>query len=352
MGMEIGERMIQIHNAAPAREEGKMAEVQKYFEQFHDTIRIDFDASQPLRDKRDILLGRIRKHLSEHDRPSFDELLQGSYALKTGVIPIEQLEYDIDVGLRFAIRDTEYTAKEVRRWVFEAVDGHTEAVRQMGPCVRVGYADGYHVDLVAYATWTESGKEQFRLAHKTKGWRQADPPQLRQAIDTAMEPFAGTEDSLSSTHQFRRVVRYLRRWVDEAIPEESEAKPVGLAFVLLAARYLTPTRTWDGKCWDLQALQTVASAAGNTAGRIIIHKPSPEYEDVFAKLDEAAMDALKDRFRGLATDLAKANDEADPVDACRLIKAHLGRDFPVPTREETGKKTSAPAIVSSSSSAA
>jgi len=330
-----------------------MADIQKYFEQFHKAIRIDYDTSQPLRDKRDIILARIRRHLKEHDRPTFAELLQGSYALKTGVVPIERLEYDIDVGLRFSIRETDYSAKDVRGWVFEAVDGHTDSVEEMGPCVRVTYADGYHVDLVAYATWADAVKqEQFRLAHLKKGWRPADPPRLLRAVETAMEPFAETEDSLTSTNQFRRVVRYLRRWMDEALPEESDAKPIGLAFVLLAARHLVPARTWDGKAWDLKALQGLATFAGNIPGRIVALKPSPEYEDVFGKLDEDAMEALKARFLTLTADLAKADGEADPVEACRLIKKHLGRDFPIPTREETGKKTSAPAIITSSSSAA
>ena len=42
-----------------------MANVQKYLEQFHQKIRTDYEMSETLRDKRDIIINRIRKHLAE-----------------------------------------------------------------------------------------------------------------------------------------------------------------------------------------------------------------------------------------------------------------------------------------------
>src|SRR4051794_29827650 len=62
-----------------------MAKLQRYFEQFHEKIRADYDMNKTLREKKDIILNRIRKHLKENGRPSFDELLQGSYRMGTGV---------------------------------------------------------------------------------------------------------------------------------------------------------------------------------------------------------------------------------------------------------------------------
>ena len=97
--------------------------------------------------------------------------------MKTGVVPIEELEYDIDVGLEFPFDENEYGAKEVREWIYEAVDGHTDWVENKGPCVRVGYTKGYHVDLVSYASWEDlPGQTQFRMANKSNGWRPSHPP--------------------------------------------------------------------------------------------------------------------------------------------------------------------------------
>lgn len=326
-----------------------MANVQKQFEQFHENIRVDYET---LREKREIVLKRLRKHLKEKNRPAFKELLQGSYAMGMGIGTIEPLEYDMDVGLRFEIKETDYTAKEVTEWVFEAVDDHTDTVEHLGPCVRVRYASGgYHLDLVSYA-WQESGSVQtFKLAHKDKGWRESDPPKLLESVEKWRKPFEKTKDSKTQTDQFRRVIRYLKRWNDVAIPREDDAKPTGLAFVLICADKLKPMTTVDEKSDDLSALHALANACTTTAGRIIAKKPTPEYEDVLKRLSEKQMDELKQRFKKLADVLQKAAKEADPVKACKLLRDVFGDDFPVPDEKDTGAKTAAPAIITSSSSA-
>ena len=329
-----------------------MADVQKYFEQFHGRIRTDYEMSETLREKRDRILNRIRRHLAANGRPGFIELNQGSYKMKTGVVPIAALEYDIDVGLRFHFSEDDYSAKTVRQWVFEAVDGHTEKVEERGPCIRVTYADGYHVDLVIYACWTTPLRgEQYRLAHKTGGWRPADPVKLIDYIRAARLPYKGTEDNSTKTDQFRRSVRYLRRWDDEAIPRVSTAKPTGLAYILLCIQRLRPTSTWIGTSDDRGALEELARSAADHFGRLEAYKPTPEYEEMFCRLKDSEMDSLKRRFDKLANALREAEEEVDPVKACLILQKVFGSDFPVPEPASTAKSTKSPAIVPSSSSA-
>lgn len=326
-----------------------MAHLQNQFETFHSDIRMGVE-NATLREKRDVITSRIRKYLVENDLPTFSELLQGSYAMHVGTRPPTGQEYDIDVGLRFPFADHEYSAEETRVWVYNAVKDHTDKVEAKGPCIRVTYAGGYHVDLVIYANWTDgAGNEHFRLAHKTEGWRPADPQALLQFVKETRAPFAGTEDSATGTDQFRRTVRYLKRWNDEHITGESEEKPSGLALLLLTAMHLRPTRDIAGYPDDLQALQEVASAGANTAGRIVATKPAPEYEDIFSRLSDEAMKALKERLASLSAALVTAAAEEDLTKACEGVACVLGQDFPVP--EGTAAKTSAPAIVTSSSSA-
>lgn len=328
-----------------------MANVQKYFEKFHKRIRVDYEMSSTLREKRDIILNRIRKYLSDNGLPGFTEILQGSYKMKTGTIPIASLEYDIDVGLRFSIKASDYDAKTVREWVFKAVDGHTQKVEARGPCIRVTYADGYHVDLVVYAYWQDDlGQEQYRLAHKSNGWREADPIRLIEYVRAARKPFEGTEDKATQTDQLRRVVRYQRRWIDEEIPIVSSAKPTGLAFVLLSIAKLRPNLSWMGLPDDRAALEALAKEVSLTIGRIVAKKPTPEYEDMFACLSDEEMDALKVRYDVMAQALRAADEATDPVEACEILQKVFGNDFPIPEPEETAKKTYAPAIVTSSSS--
>jgi len=331
-----------------------MARVQPQFEKFHEVIRTDYDMNATLREKRDIILERVRKHLWDNERPGFERLLQGSYKMKTGVIPIGDLEFDIDVGLRFNTSSLDYDAPTVRSWVLDAVGGHTDKVEELTSCVRVSYAGGeYHVDLVSYA-FSAPGveREPLKLASKSRGWRDASPDALLDRIDDARQAFEDTEDTVTKTDQFRRIVRCLRRWDDVAVPRPSKAKPSGLCFVLLVVRHVpTPFRFANGEPDDRRALEALATAIAKTAGRIVVSKPTPEFEDLLGRLDEDDMRKLKERFAKLAAVLREADAEADPIKACVKLRAQFGEDFPIPDPEESIKRTVGPAIVPSSSAA-
>jgi hypothetical protein len=328
-----------------------MADIQAQFEKFHDTIRVDFDMSTDLRDSRDVVLNLIRKHLKDNQRPAFRELHQGSYKMKTGVKPLADRDYDIDIGLRFFVDFKEYDASIVRGWVFDAVKDHTNVCKNGGPCVRVVYQAGYHLDLVTYAVEDQAGTDRYRLAHKTNGWRDADPPSLLDHVNAARKQFEGTEDGATQTDQFRRIVRYLRRWDDVHNPDEGDSKPTGLAFVLMCCSHLAPQWFIDRRPDDRAALEQLCWLMSAYPGRIVANKPTPEYEDMFGRLSDADMNALKQRFASLAEALRQAGATVDPVRACKLLRSQFGDDFPVPTPEDSGKKTKAPAIITSSASA-
>jgi hypothetical protein len=330
-----------------------MARIQSQFELFHERIRIDYDMSSELREKRDIVLERIRKDLFSKGRPGFSEVLQGSYKMKTGVKPIGELEYDIDVGLRFGIDAEQYSATEVRGWILDAVSEHTESVQSRAPCIRVRYAAGYHLDLVAYAVTEDPlGRATFKLAHKSDGWRPADPPALLKYVDDYRVRFEGTEDTSTKTDQFRRCVRCLRRWNDVRLPRESHEKPIGLGLVLLAIlQGLSPGQFVDGEPDDRGALEALVSRLGGVSGRLTATKPTPEYEDVLARISDDAMASIKAGLKALAGALVAAGQSVDPVEACKGLREHFGEDFPVPDPVERSRKSSAPAILTSSRSA-
>jgi Second Messenger Oligonucleotide or Dinucleotide Synthetase domain len=307
-----------------------MANVQKHFEKYHDAIRMDYDINKQLAEKRDIILAKIRKYLQDNQKPGFQAVLQGSYVMKTGVKPSGDLVYDIDVGLRFDISEGDYTAAEVRKWVYQAVKDHTNDVQPKGACIRVSYSEGYHVDLVMYAVQENWGVLSFKLAHKDRGWVDANPEALLKHVYDAMKNFEETDDAATKTNQFRRLVRYLHRWDDVAMPRESAAKPCGLAFVLLVKKYVPYKVLSGGKPDDLSALINLANAVSNSLGNISVTKPTPEYEDLFGGLTATQMVQLKTRFINLAKSLTQAKSEADEKKACQILKKEFGEDFPVP----------------------
>ena len=139
-----------------------MADVQKQFEQFNDNIRLkQYAQNETLREKRDAVLNKLKTGLKRvfeekgEPAPKFKIFNQGSYKLGTGIKPLDG-DYDIDVGIGFEIG----TAEEpdpvtVKRWVFDALEGHTNKIEVRRPCVTVFYQSGdeplYHVDLAVYS---------------------------------------------------------------------------------------------------------------------------------------------------------------------------------------------------------
>ena len=62
-----------------------MVNLQKEFIDFHNEIKLD-DENQILRDKRDILLKKLKENISD-DAETYTTFNQGSYAIGTGVKP-------------------------------------------------------------------------------------------------------------------------------------------------------------------------------------------------------------------------------------------------------------------------
>ena len=298
--------------------------IQQLFCRFHKKIKVETDE---LREKRDIILDKIKESLKKAGHPLPDLINQGSYIYGVGVKPVGNVEYDIDVGLDFPIKSFDYDAKTVRTWVFDAVDEHTNRVENKGPCIRIRYAAGYHVDLVVYARYKENNQnEEFQIAYKDDSWRPTAPKKLKEFIATARTRFAKTKDS-SGSDQLQRVTRYLKRWNDNNTPDDSPDKPIGLATLLLVIEQLkNPVVDTDGMPNDLEALRVVAEIAKYTFGRVVIKKPTPEFEDVFGKLSDEAMIRFKKRLVSLLSDLESAKDKNDD-DADKILCGQFGDDF-------------------------
>lgn len=129
-----------------------MVNIQSEFISFHNKIKLS-DENSELREKRNILLDKLKKNISQ-DAASYTTFNQGSYAMGTGIKP-EDGDFDIDVGLKFDIDHDNYPDPvEVKKWVKNALDGHTKSVKIRRSCVTVTYQKDndpiYHVDFAVY----------------------------------------------------------------------------------------------------------------------------------------------------------------------------------------------------------
>ena len=350
-----------------------MANVQKYFDQFNGKIKLNrFDENQTLQDKRDIIRRKLKDRLpgvfAEHGEESlaFDFHDQGSYKMGTGVQPLDGGQFDIDQGMYFDIDTVDYPDPVLlKERVHEALDGHTKEVRIRNSCVTVFYQKGgeqtFHVDVAIYADGSHEDDGKPRLAKgkeysgdENRYWEVSKPQELADVIWKCF-------DESDNRKQFRRLVRYMKRWKDERFTEGGNSAPIGLALTILIMKSMSPTFGFDGKPDDLGALKsaidtilssfTYTYASNEWVYRLKVELPVEPWSDLLVDMTNRQMETFKEKLEALRDSLDYAkNQTVDPRDACIELNKRFGKDFPIPNPEETAKKT-APAVVTSSSSA-
>lgn len=135
--------------------------------------------------------------------------------MHTGVVPLDG-NYDIDVGLVFDCQKDKYTDPvELKKKVRDALNTNGRTVSIRRPCVTVNYMRGdqpeYHVDLAVYVKRADAlldlakGKENSDASLRV--WEPANPEELTLLICNRF-------DDAAERAQYRRCIRYLKRWRD------------------------------------------------------------------------------------------------------------------------------------------
>lgn len=324
-----------------------MANVQTYFNKFDTTIRRSYDDNSILREKRDLLLDDLRDGLQRNTQnqnisiPRFEHFNQGSYAIGTSIAPLSGEDYDIDVGLIFHLSKDNYSPVEVKQWVYEALRTGNRTVEYKRPCVRVQYHRAgevlYHVDLAIYSGSAYNWDNQTYLAKgfpgsgtENKIWEVAEPKKL---IDTFEQKFQHQEDR----DQFKRVIRFLKRWKDVNFSAKGNERPTGIAITACALNWFQRGARFNpsyGKNYydDLTALKNLAQAIINQfdswSGRISVSLPVPPNNDLFEKMGDKQMETFKSRLEAFRDSLSQVELTVDTLTACQLLQKVFGNDFP------------------------
>jgi hypothetical protein len=347
-----------------------MAAVQKYFDLFHDKIKLGrFDEEDTLRDKRRIvrekllanLPGVFEKYEEDNLVPTFRD--QGSYAMNTGIKPLDG-DFDIDQGVYFETSITDYPDPVVlKERVYEALNGHTKKVEIRRPCVTVFYQNGYHVDLAIYSRATANSDNQDYLAmgkigseEKYRVWQLSDPTAL---TDKLFEPF---EDDDTGRKQYRRIIRFMKRWKDVNFASGGNGAPRGIGLTISTHDYFQPN--YDATSYkldDLTALRDLAQAMLDAFSstfvlaelklvrRLKAKLLVTPFNDVYEKMTSKQMEVFETRLKELRDALNAALKEVDTRKACQLLRNVFGDDFDVPDESATARSTPAPVSTHSQS---
>jgi hypothetical protein len=326
-----------------------MADVQKYFKEFHDLIKLDYECNSLLRRKREIVLRDLESGLRRmygDKAPQFTWFNQGSYVLKTGVYPLDS-DFDIDVGIVFKLNRNDFSPTRVKGWVCDALDTKNRTVYFKRPCVSVQYhesgEESFHVDLAVYAEEKSLFFKQ-QIFHLAKGktrskndyklWEPAEPFKL---LDLMKSKFKDTEDRA----QFRRVIRYLKRWNDLNFYSVGNYKPRGIAITALALNLFRVYKSYDAdsenyRYNDLKALRNfVSSILGSFSlfGNISVRLPVQPGNDLFEKMTSNQMKDFKNRLSSFKETLDYAVRVRSFEDACYALWEEFDDDFPTPGYE-------------------
>lgn len=323
-----------------------MVNLQNEFIEFHDKIKLDGE-NQVLREKRDILLNKLKNNISD-DAATYTTFNQGSYAMGTGIKP-EDDDYDIDVGIRFSIDHDDYEDPIVpKKWVRDALDGHTKSVKIRRSCVTVTYQKDdepiYHVDFAVYANSNADGKMYVAKGKEfsddeNKFWEISEPQEL---IDTINGKYDDAEDRA----QYKRTIRYLKKWKMHNSKLTGNGAPTGIAITVLAYNYFNVSKEYDYFSSkyvydDFSALyafvETIKSSfvlaysseMEDFYHKISINLPVEPQNNLFDKMTENQMETLYQEVSTMLDKLNKVKEKGKKSEACEILVELFGADFPV-----------------------
>lgn len=312
-----------------------MAKLQKEFSKFHDEIKLGtYDENKTLQDKRDLLIDDLKEKLSDEKVPgtqkklTFTKFDQGSYAMNTGIKPKDE-EYDIDVGIIFNVTNDEYDSHKLKKLVRDKLNKTSmRTVEFNRPCVTVKYSEGYHVDLAIYSKNNDDlhiawGKE----FSKEKIWYKSEPKKLTKWVSEV-------SDDSTKCEQFRRCVRYLKKWKERKFDSSGNATPPSIG-ITIQARHAFVYKEAN----DLNALISIVNTMlsgfedkyddnWDVLKVVAVELPVAPEKDVYYKMTDCQLNSFHEKLETLLEALKAARDCESEKEASKILRKVFGEEFP------------------------
>ena len=316
--------------------------IQTHFDKFHDKIKLGREdaAYKKARDRDDSIKADVKSAFSEAGYPVVADFIQGSLKTHTGIRPISG-DYDIDRALVVDEQKAPENPVTPKKTVLDVLeDRGFKNAKIKKPCVTADYAsDNLHIDFIVYK---RSGDQHYLAVGKknsdedNREWSIADPLGLLDWINDAGGYDDDAQDVLA---QFRRLVRYLKRWRDAQFTETVATKVFSIGLSVMVKRQLKPSFSTEGARDDLAALRATVEAMLNVGYfseeeadryRVRVHLPVQPYRDIF---DGSSLDTgtqFYNKLKRLKEQLKKAEGLTDERKQCEILNKLFGDDFKVP----------------------
>ena len=317
--------------------------IQTHFDEFHGRITLgrEDDAYKKARDRDDSIKAELKTAFGEAGYPVVADFIQGSLKTHTGIVPISG-DYDIDRALVIddeKAPENPVTPKKKALDVLE--DRGFKNAKIKKPCVTADYAsDNVHIDFIVYK---RAGDQHYLAVGKknsdehNREWSAADPRGLIAWINDDSD--YDKDDAKEVLAQFRRLVRYLKRWRDVQFNDAVAAKVYSIGLTVMVKNKIEPSFSTEGACQDLAALRATVKAildAGDfeeeedNKYRVSVDLPAEPWRDIF---DGSSLDTgtqFYNKLKHLKEQLEKTEALSDERKQCEILTKLFGDDFKVP----------------------
>lgn len=214
-----------------------MYDMSSKFRKFYEScVVLPRDKQNELYEKKDINVSRLKDGLDEYNKENgtsysiIETYVQGSVAMST-VVQNEGNNYDIDVAVVLDGKAIENNgALATRKIVAEALRRKTKQFNTIPEvktsCVRVQYADGYHIDFAVYRRSWNCSKNCWEYEHAGPDWSVRDVNGLKEWFE---------KENKYSGDRLRQVVRLSKMFCNS---RENWLMPSGLLQTVLCAERL------------------------------------------------------------------------------------------------------------------
>jgi hypothetical protein len=246
------------------------------------------------------------------------------------VRPPQEGEFDVDVVLAMDfVETTPWSGSRVRTpqaaidWVaselarIPSYDGMVEPRRR---CVRINYRGEFHMDVVpAHAKW---GADSI-LEVPDKGnanWRPSHPKAYLDWCARRNEATSG---------RFARVVKYLKCWRDDVLPEA--ARPKSIILQTLIGRAIPERAGSDAEAVAvvLKGLAEVTDVHQYISSTLSVPNPVMSEEDLGAAWSASSVHGFAKHVSLAALNAVAAFREPDASQSAKRWATTLGRRFPL-----------------------
>ena len=325
--------------------------IQTHFDTFHKKIKLgrEDDSYRKARNRDDSIKADVKAAFSEENYPVLKDFIQGSLKTHTGIVPISG-DYDIDRALVIDNEDAPENPVTPKRTTLDVLEqrGFKNA-KIKKPCVTADYAsDNVHIDFVIYK---RSGDQHYLAVGKkysdedNREWSIADPLGLIEWIND--DSYYDEKGAKAVLAQFRRLVRYLKRWRDVQFSKTVAPKVFSIGLTVMVKQQFAPTFSTEGAREDLTALRATVNAilgAGYFTSeetgkyRVRVSLPVQPYRDIFHGSSIDTGTQFRNKLQRLAEKLAEAEALRDEREQCEILNNLFGDDFKVPDPPDESSK--------------